>query len=168
MSLSAVQLLLIVVAVSRCGSANVIVAAPDTTGTNAAAVVPAVVDGTGSGTGTTESLPPTIVVYNGSSDTTAENAAVRDSRFLSFSMVADPTAAATNSVLQEKQDEVAVDPSAHLVDIYTDCLLQLSFPCVQRKLLLFFDKLGRMKGELPKYTRPKFISHPTTPNLTTI
>lgn len=93
-------------------------------------------------TGATE-FPPTIVVYNstvGEDDT-------RDSRFLSFSMGSDQAAGtSTNSLLQEKQDDSTIDPSAHLVDIYTDCLMQLSFPCVQRKLLLFLDKLGRMKG----------------------
>jgi hypothetical protein len=55
--------------------------------------------------------------------------------------------ASSTNALQEKQDESTADPSAHLVDIYTDCLMQLSFPCVQRKFLLFLDKLGRMKGE---------------------
>uniref|UniRef100_A0A2S2P005 Uncharacterized protein n=1 Tax=Schizaphis graminum TaxID=13262 RepID=A0A2S2P005_SCHGA len=90
----------------------------------------------------TESTPA-IVVYNSSS---ADDKS-RDSRFLSFSMGSDQTAGtATNSLLQEKQDDPTIDPSAHLVDIYTDCLMQLSFPCVQRKFLLFLDKLGRMKG----------------------
>ncbi|KAF0768521.1 Uncharacterized protein FWK35_00014066 [Aphis craccivora] len=90
----------------------------------------------------TESTP-TIVVYN-SSSVDNDN---RDSRFLSFSMGSDQTAGTvSNSLLQEKQDDPTTDPSAHLVDIYTDCLMQLSFPCVQRKLLLFLDKLGRMKG----------------------
>ncbi|XP_001947182.2 uncharacterized protein LOC100159162 [Acyrthosiphon pisum] len=92
--------------------------------------------------GATES-PPTIVVYN---STSGEDDS-RDSRFLSFTMGSDQAAGtATNSLLQEKQDDPTTDPSAHLVDIYTDCLMQLSFPCVQRKLLLFLDKLGRMKG----------------------
>lgn len=90
----------------------------------------------------TESTP-TIVVYNSSSVDDDS----RDSRFLSFSMGSDQTAGTvSNSLLQEKQDDPTTDPSAHLVDIYTDCLMQLSFPCVQRKLLLFLDKLGRMKG----------------------
>lgn len=88
--------------------------------------------------------PPTIVVYNSTSGEDDN----RDSRFLSFTMGSDQaTGTATNSLLQEKQDDPTTDPSAHLVDIYTDCLMQLSFPCVQRKLLLFLDKLGRMKGE---------------------
>jgi len=89
--------------------------------------------------------PPTIVVYN----STGGEDDSRDSRFLSFTMGSDQAAGTvTNSLLQEKQDDpTTTDPSAHLVDIYTDCLMQLSFPCVQRKLLLFLDKLGRMKGE---------------------
>ncbi|XP_050437098.1 uncharacterized protein LOC126843550 [Adelges cooleyi] len=82
----------------------------------------------------TAGLPATITVFNSSSTD-------RDSRFLSFA----PGSGDANT-LQEKQDDTASDPGAHLVGIYTDCLFQLSFPCVQRKLLLFLDKLGRMKG----------------------
>jgi len=95
--------------------------------------------------------PPVVVVYNSGAVDDDDNAGAeedenRDSRFLSFGAVPDPSAAANS--LQEKQDVAAGgDPSAHLVDIYTDCLMQLSFPCVQRKLLLFLDKLGRMKGK---------------------
>jgi len=90
--------------------------------------------------------PPTIVVYNTTGGSGEDDS--RDSRFLSFTMGSDQAAGTvTNSLLQEKQDDPTTDPSAHLVDIYTDCLMQLSFPCVQRKLLLFLDKLGRMKGE---------------------
>jgi hypothetical protein len=29
--------------------------------------------------------------------------------------------------------------------MYSECLLRLSVPCVQRKLLLFIDRLGRME-----------------------
>lgn len=104
-----------------------------------------------SGDGPEASRPPTIVVYNSSGNSNDDDGVGtddnRDSRFLSFSLGSD-SAAVTNS-LQEKQDDSASDPSAHLIDIYTDCLLQLSFPCVQRKLLLFLDKLGRMKGKRP-------------------
>ncbi|KAL5234469.1 hypothetical protein ACI65C_001879 [Semiaphis heraclei] len=91
--------------------------------------------------------PPTIVVYNSTTTSVGGEDDTRDSRFLSFTMGSDQaTGTVTNSLLQEKQDDPTTDPSAHLVDIYTDCLMQLSFPCVQRKLLLFLDKLGRMKG----------------------
>jgi len=101
---------------------------------------------TESAAATATEAPPTIVVYNSTSGSGEDDG--RDSRFLSFTMGSDQAAGtATNSLLQEKQDDPTADPSAHLVDIYTDCLMQLSFPCVQRKLLLFLDKLGRMKGE---------------------
>lgn len=95
----------------------------------------------------TPAPPPTIIMYNSSGTDTGTVDEKRDSRFLSFSMGSDPGSASSTNVLQEKQDDASTDPSAHLVDIYTDCLMQLSFPCVQRKLLLFLDKLGRMKGE---------------------
>jgi len=130
-----------------CGACSSVVVpnvnATDYTGTAVTddSAPPEVLGNVGTGTATESSAPPTIVVYNSSSGGGEDN---RDSRFLSFSLGSD-SAAATNS-LQEKQDEAASDPSVHLVDIYTDCLMQLSFPCVQRKLLLFLDKLGRMKG----------------------
>ncbi|KAG8328164.1 hypothetical protein J6590_000820 [Homalodisca vitripennis] len=41
----------------------------------------------------------------------------------------------------EKADE---DPNTALSGVYTDCLLNLSFPCLQRKILVFIDRLGRM------------------------
>ena len=36
-------------------------------------------------------------------------------------------------------------PAGALSGLYTECLLRLSVPCVQRKLLLFLDRLGRME-----------------------
>jgi len=139
--MSAASILLI--AAMWCGACSSVVVPNVTATDNTATAVtddPGPAEAHGTGPATESSPPPTIVVYNSS----AGGEDNRDSRFLSFSLGSD-SAAATNS-LQEKQDEAASDPSVHLVDIYTDCLMQLSFPCVQRKLLLFLDKLGRMKG----------------------
>ncbi|XP_054275153.1 uncharacterized protein LOC128994551 [Macrosteles quadrilineatus] len=41
----------------------------------------------------------------------------------------------------EKIDE---DPNTALSGVYSDCLVNLSFPCLQRKILVFLDRLGRM------------------------
>lgn len=41
----------------------------------------------------------------------------------------------------EKIDE---DPNTALTGVYSDCLMNLSFPCLQRKILVFLDRLGRM------------------------
>ncbi|XP_052131650.1 uncharacterized protein LOC127751714 [Frankliniella occidentalis] len=47
---------------------------------------------------------------------------------------------------QRKEDQQDDDsPGAALSGMYSDCLLRLSVPCVQRKLLLFLDRLGRME-----------------------
>lgn len=147
---SALRLLQVTVVVAtalwpQC-RANVIIAVSDAAANATAAADNASSTAAPDGTSATatESPPPTIVVYNA---TAADES--RDSRFLSFSLGSadDQTAAATNALQEKQQEEAAADPSAHLVDIYTDCLMQLSFPCVQRKLLLFLDKLGRMKGE---------------------
>lgn len=152
MAMSTVSYLLITVAVwCTCyASANVIVPNATAIDTTTAAVANSVVmpeaaDGTGGYPESSPPMPPTIVVYNSSAGEGGPYDETRDSRFLSFTLGSDSVAAA--NTLQEKQDEGTADPSAHLVDIYTDCLMQLSFPCVQRKLLLFLDKLGRMKGK---------------------
>lgn len=36
------------------------------------------------------------------------------------------------------------DANAALNGVYSECLINLSFPCLQRKVLLFLDRLGRM------------------------
>lgn len=150
-SLFTVSLLL--TAAAWRASANVVV--PDPTATANTSSPATIADGTAVTAAEAPpppSFPPTITVYNSSGGNANDT---RDSRFLSFSMgSADSASAAATNILQEKQDETATDPSAHLVDIYTDCLMQLSFPCVQRKLLLFLDKLGRMKGKRPTTTSP--------------
>lgn len=137
---------ILLTAAAWCASASALVVPETVTATVVANDSSVTVDWTtasAASAAATES-PPTIMVYNISSGDDAN----RDSRFLSFSSGSDQASGtATNSLLQEKQDEPTTDPGAHLVDIYTDCLMQLSFPCVQRKLLMFLDKLGRMKGE---------------------
>jgi len=35
-------------------------------------------------------------------------------------------------------------PSAALQGMYSECVLRLSVPCIQRKLMLFLDRLGRI------------------------
>lgn len=33
-------------------------------------------------------------------------------------------------------------------EVYNDCLTTWSLPCIQRKLLLFVDRVGRLQSEL--------------------
>lgn len=42
-----------------------------------------------------------------------------------------------------KEDKI--DPESALSGFYTECLLQLSLPCIQRKMLVYVDRLDRMK-----------------------
>lgn len=37
------------------------------------------------------------------------------------------------------------DPAASLDGVYSECLLNLSFPCLQKKIIVFLDRLGRKK-----------------------
>ncbi|KAK3921149.1 Envelope glycoprotein E [Frankliniella fusca] len=74
----------------------------------------------------------------------------RAAKFLSAFASAQEDDAANNEVdvdeAERKEDEQDDDsPGSALAGMYTDCLLRLSVPCVQRKLLLFLDRLGRME-----------------------
>ncbi|XP_022194058.2 uncharacterized protein LOC111051804 [Nilaparvata lugens] len=46
--------------------------------------------------------------------------------------------------LSTVSNEVADDPSSALSGVYSECLIKISFPCVQRKTLLFIDRLSRL------------------------
>lgn len=48
----------------------------------------------------------------------------------------------TNEINVEKKE----DPNTALQGLYTDCVLSFSLPCLQKKFLVFLDKLGRMDG----------------------
>lgn len=37
------------------------------------------------------------------------------------------------------------DPSSSLDGVYSECLINLSFPCLQKKIILFLDRLSRKK-----------------------
>lgn len=47
----------------------------------------------------------------------------------------------------DKKDPEEEDPMTPLYGIYKDCLFRLSFPCVQRKLLVALDRISRLKSE---------------------
>lgn len=47
--------------------------------------------------------------------------------------------------VERKEDQEDDSPSSALSGMYSECLMRLSVPCVQRKLLLFLDRLGRME-----------------------
>ncbi|XP_034254401.1 uncharacterized protein LOC117653115 [Thrips palmi] len=80
----------------------------------------------------------------------------RAAKFLSAFASATEDDAASNEVdvdgaqrkedPQDPQDQVDDEtPGGALAGLYSECLLRLSVPCVQRKLLLFLDRLGRME-----------------------
>lgn len=73
--------------------------------------------------------------------TTPEEPTERSPRFLSFKSFY-PSSVETNEVIPEIKE----DPNAALDGVYTDCVLTFSLPCLQKKFLVFLDKLGRMDG----------------------
>lgn len=54
---------------------------------------------------------------------------------------------ADDNEIDDKQDKDNEDPTTPLYGIYYDCLFRLSFQCVQRKLLVFLDRLSRLKSK---------------------
>lgn len=54
---------------------------------------------------------------------------------------------ADDNEIDDKQDKDGEDPTTPLYGIYYDCLFRLSFQCVQRKLLVFLDRLSRLKSK---------------------
>lgn len=78
------------------------------------------------------------------SDNRTDHLGNRQERF--FSSVKLNSLDSTNEIdsspaALEKIDE---DPNTALTGVYSDCLMNLSFPCLQRKILVFLDRLGRM------------------------
>lgn len=72
----------------------------------------------------------------------------RYARFLSINGNVAPLKSIDDNEIDEKHDSEQEDPSAPLYGIYYDCLFRLSFQCVQRKLLVFIDRLSRLKSKL--------------------
>ncbi|KAK6618832.1 hypothetical protein RUM43_013223 [Polyplax serrata] len=44
----------------------------------------------------------------------------------------------------EKKEDTSDNPDAALTGIYSECVLSFSLPCLQKKFLVFLDRLGRM------------------------
>ena len=68
----------------------------------------------------------------------------RDARFINFKSFVSRQ---TNEIEEEpiaKEDEPP-SPITALTGMYSDCITEFSFSCVQRKILVFFDRLGRME-----------------------
>lgn len=84
-----------------------------------------------------ESPPPADLSPPGEVSPDADRAA----RFLNLKHLYH-SSVDTNEVTPEKKE----DPNSALQGVYTDCVLTFSLPCLQKKFLVFLDKLGRMEG----------------------
>ncbi|PSN49216.1 hypothetical protein C0J52_16934 [Blattella germanica] len=70
----------------------------------------------------------------------------RDSRFLKFkAFVPSQSNEIDTEAVSEKGDDDIQNPITALSGMYSDCISEFSFACVQRKILVFFDRLGRME-----------------------
>lgn len=50
----------------------------------------------------------------------------------------------TNEIDVEKKEEEAGNPDEALTGLYSECVITFSLPCLQKKFLVFLDRLGRM------------------------
>jgi len=71
----------------------------------------------------------------------------REAKFLNFKTLisghSNEIDADTPTVKEEEEPE---NPAVALSGMYSDCITEFSFACVQRKILVFFDRLGRMES----------------------
>ena len=67
----------------------------------------------------------------------------RDARFLNFKAF---VSSHTNEIEEEPsvKDDEPPSPITALTGMYSDCITEFSFSCVQRKILVFFDRIGRV------------------------
>ncbi len=75
----------------------------------------------------------------------------RYARFLNTGITQNhlaPLKSIDDNEIEDKDDKEAEDPTVPLYGIYYDCLFRLSFQCVQRKLLVFLDRLSRLKSKI--------------------
>ncbi|KAL0277503.1 UNVERIFIED_CONTAM: hypothetical protein PYX00_004755 [Menopon gallinae] len=50
----------------------------------------------------------------------------------------------TNEIDVEKKEEDVENPDEALTGLYSECVMAFSLPCLQKKFLVFLDRLGRM------------------------
>lgn len=71
---------------------------------------------------------------------------VRTAKFLNFKTL---VSGQSNEIDTEKptvKEDESDSPVNAFSGIYSDCITEFSFTCVQRKVLVFFDRLGRMES----------------------
>ena len=71
---------------------------------------------------------------------------VREAKFLNFKTLVSGHSNEIDTDTATVKEDVSESPVNAFSGIYSDCIKEFSFTCVQRKVLVFFDRLGRMES----------------------
>lgn len=74
------------------------------------------------------------------------NESVRTPKFLNFKTLVSRHSNEIDTDTPTVKEEESESPVNAFSGIYSDCITEFSFTCVQRKVLVFFDRLGRMES----------------------
>lgn len=99
---------------------------------------------------------------------TESNGSVREAKFLNFKTLVSRQSNEIDTDTPTAKENGADNPVTAFSGMYSDCMSEFSFTCVQRKVLVFFDRLGRMDsfnllGDFVSVVRTR---HDTTPQIT--
>ena len=71
---------------------------------------------------------------------------VRTAKFLNFKTLVSGHSNEIDTDKPTVKEDESESPVNAFSGIYSDCITEFSFTCVQRKVLVFFDRLGRMES----------------------
>lgn len=96
------------------------------------------------------------------------NGSVREAKFLNFKTLVSGQSNEIDTDTPTVKENGSDNPVTAFSGIYSDCMSEFSFTCVQRKVLVFFDRLGRMDsfnllGDFVSVVRTR---RDTTPQIT--
>lgn len=75
-----------------------------------------------------------------------DNGSVRTAKFLNFKTLVSGHSNEIDTDAPTVKEDESESPVNAFSGIYSDCITEFSFTCVQRKVLVFFDRLGRMES----------------------
>jgi len=75
-----------------------------------------------------------------------DSGSVRTAKFLNFKTLVSSHSNEIDTDKPTVKEDESESPVNAFSGIYSDCITEFSFTCVQRKVLVFFDRLGRMES----------------------
>jgi hypothetical protein len=75
---------------------------------------------------------------------TENSSSAREGKYLDFKALVSGQSNEIDTDTPTAKEDAADNPVTAFSGIYSDCISEFTFSCVQRKVLVFFDRLGRM------------------------